>query len=442
MKQTMIFLPAIAAVLCLIPGCKQEKAIEIPISIQNGYGPFKLGLGGVAPNSEDGNNPWKKTYLQVTGIPEEWTDAKKGDIDVNIYQTVYQNYLQGNISQERYEELQKAWDWIPDTPNLSKEPLKCKIAFAFGKDAAGETGMVVDANNNLDFSDDALFIPPESNLNGIFNDSTVANHLIPVTYERLSDNRVVGEDVMLFIAYVPPYKLWMCNFSQHASATFKGREFAIASGNFTNLSYHQTELVVMNDRLKNGEKASRDDMISENEYLTLDDEVYKYKGVNMNRKVMLLEKMNLPKNQVCSTQTGFKAIPFEGSDFKSKTAITLDNYSGKYLLIDFWAVWCGPCIQELPNLKTMYENLDKSKVEIIGIVCDSSPDALETMIEKHGITWPQILSDETNAIKQKYNVAGYPSTFLIDPAGIIIAKNLRGKELENKINELITEDIR
>jgi peroxiredoxin len=432
----MIFLSTIAAVLCLIPGCKQEKAIEIPISIQNGYGPFKLGLGGVAPDSEDENNLWKKTYLQVKGIPEEWTDAKKGDINVNIYQTVYQNYLQGNISQEEYEELQKTWNWIPDTLNLSKAPLKCKIAFAFGKDAAGEIRMVVDANNNLDFGDDAIFSPLEFDINGNLNDSIASNNLIPVTYERLSNNRIVRENTALFIVYVPSYKLWMCNFSQYAGATFKGKEFAISSGGFTNLSYNKTGLVLMNDSLKDGEKVLRDDMISENEYLALEDGVYKYKGVNMNRNVMLLEKINLPKNQLYSTQTGFKAIPFEGSDFKSKTSITLDNYNGKYLLIDFWAVWCGPCVQELPNLKTMYENMDKSKVEVIGIVGDSQPDALEKMIEQYGITWPQILSDETSNIKQKYNVNGYPSTFLIDPAGIIIAKNLRGKELENKINEL------
>jgi peroxiredoxin len=436
MKQKMIFLQAIAVVLCLSSGCKQGNVIEIPISIQNGFGPFRLAMGGISPDSEDENNIWKRTYLQVTGIPKDWTDAKKGDIDVNIYQTVYQNYLQGNISQEIYEELQKSWNWIPDTLNLSKEPLKCKIAFAFGKDAAGEIKMVVDANNNLDFSDDAIFTPVEIDVNKDLSDSLVLNNRIPVTYEHLSNNRIVRENVGLFIAHEQSYNWWMCNFSQYASAVFKGKEFAI-SGDFANLSYHKTGLVLMDDSLKNGKKASRDDMISENEYLAFGEEVYTYKGVNMNRNVMILEKMNLPKNQLYSTQKGFKAIPFEGRDFKSKTDVTLDSYRGKYLFIDFWAVWCGPCIQELPHLKTMYENLDKSKIEIIGIVgSDPSNDELDAMIERYGITWTQILSDKANAITQKYNIHGYPTSFLLDPNGIIIAKNLRGKELENKINEL------
>jgi peroxiredoxin len=87
----------------------------------------------------------------------------------------------------------------------------------------------------------------------------------------------------------------------------------------------------------------------------------------------------------------------------------------------------------------MYENLDKSKIDIIGIVAESPSDALEKMIDQYGITWTQILSDETNAIKQKYGIHSYPTTFLIDPEGIIIAKNLRGEALENKINELLAE---
>ncbi|MDR2027755.1 MAG: TlpA family protein disulfide reductase [Prevotellaceae bacterium] len=430
----MKFLLAGVAVLCF--GCTRKNTIDIPVFIQNGYGPFSRMMGGIAPDWEDENNPWRKTYLQVSGIPDDWTDAKKGDICINMYQMTYQNYLLGKISRERYEELQKSWGWIPDTLSLSKTPLKCQIAFAFGKDAAGETKMVVDANNNLDFSDDAIFTP--LSVKGGVSDSLMLNNLIPVTYERLSNDRIVQEQTALFIVYRQAYNMWMSNFSQHIGAKFKGKEFAI-SGRFMDLSYDRTELLLMDDSLKGSKKASMDKVITENEYLMLDGKVYLYKGVNMNRNVMMLEEMNLPKNQLYSTQIGFKAIPFEGNDFKSKNSISLDKYKGKYLLIDFWAVWCGPCIQELPHLKTMYEKLDTSKIDIIGFVGDSPPDALEKTIDQYGITWMQILADETNGIKQKYKTYGYPATFLIDPEGIIIAKNLRGKELENKINKLIAE---
>ncbi|MBN1820940.1 MAG: TlpA family protein disulfide reductase, partial [Prolixibacteraceae bacterium] len=104
---------------------------------------------------------------------------------------------------------------------------------------------------------------------------------------------------------------------------------------------------------------------------------------------------------------------------------------------DFWAVWCGPCIGELPQLKTMYDSLDKSKIEFLGVVGESPSDDLNNLIDNYSITWPQILSDDKNDIIKKYGIQGYPTSLLINPEGIIIAKNLRGKQLENKIKELI-----
>ena len=139
--------------MAILISCSSEKktTIELPLTPQNGYGYFDSRLGGISPYAEGENNPWEKTYLTVTGVPENWTEVKFGDIETNIYQTVYQNYLTGNITKEWYENLQKSWGWVPDTLMLSKEPLKTKIAFAFGKDSAGVTNMIVDANNNLDF---------------------------------------------------------------------------------------------------------------------------------------------------------------------------------------------------------------------------------------------------------------------------------------------------
>jgi peroxiredoxin len=429
--------------VCLsVWGCTQKNTVELPITMKDGYGPFRSALGGLSPDSEDENNPWKKTCLSVTGIPEDWTEVKKGDIETNIYQTVYQNYLLGNITRERYEELQKSWNWTPDTLSLSKQFINCKIAFAFGRDTAGETKMVVDANNNLDFSDDMIFTPLEINLNDNVSDkdSLTMQHAVTVTYERLSGNKIIREKSPLFIVYAQPYNLWMCNFPKYATAMLGDTEIAVCSNDFTNLSYSKSSIVLLNDSLKNGAKAESENLISTDEYLIVKDKIYKYKGVNLNKNILILEKTNKDKDQLYSTQTGFKILPFKGENFITKDSVSLESYKGKYLFIDFWAVWCGPCIQELPALKTLYDNLDKTKIEIVSIAGDSPADGLTKMIEKYDITWTQILSDETNKITQTYGIHGYPTTFLVDPQGIIVAKNLRGKELENKIKELTATD--
>jgi thiol-disulfide isomerase/thioredoxin len=426
--------------LIYLLGCTNKNIIELPMTEKIGYGPFTSSLGGISAYSEDENNPWKKTYINASHIPDNWIDAKQGDIEINIYQSVYQNYHLGNITEELYKSLQTSWNWIPDTLNLSKKPLKCKIAFAFGKDSVGDLKMIVDKNNNLDFSDDKIFKPIEFTHNKkANNDSLALSNSIEVTYERFINNKIVTVKASLFITHMNQYKMSMSNFPQYAITQLNGEEIAICSNNFTNLSYNSATIAVVNDNIETRNKALDENIASMNEYLEIKGEVYKNLGVNLNKNILTLEKISLPKNQLHSTQVGFKSFPLKGNDFITNSLISLDSLKGKFVLLDFWAVWCGPCIKEMPNLKELYSKVDKSKFEIVGIVGDSPSAALKKIIDKQSIDWPQILSDDTNKIKETYGIKGYPTSFLLNPKGIIVAKNLRGKELVEKIISLINE---
>jgi len=437
MKNMLLFF---SLLFCAITSA-QKNIIELPITLQNGYGPFSPGFSGIGTNSNEENNPWKKTYVKCIGIPTTWTDTKQGAIETNIQQTVYQNYLSGNITPEFYTEFKKSSNWSVDTLNLSKKPIKCKIAFATGKNATGVTEMVVDANNNHDFSDDVIFKPADYNEqdpNSKINfDSICSKTTIIVSYERFSKNKIVWEKVPLFILHMTGRDIYMCNFPQYATTRLDGKELAICFNNFMSVTYKTPSITLLNDSLKIGKKANNEDIVSVNEYIKIKDNVYKNIGVNPNKNTLVLEKINKDRNQLCSSQIGFKTFAFEGQNFKTKSSISLNDYKGKYLLIDFWSVYCVPCIQEFANLKEIYNKTDKSKFEIIGIVGDSPLDELEKRIDKYSVTWPQIVSDEKNKIKETYGVSGYPTTFLINPDGIIVGKNLRGKNLANKIDELI-----
>jgi len=90
-------------------------------------------------------------------------------------------------------------------------------------------------------------------------------------------------------------------------------------------------------------------------------------------------------------------------------------------------------------LKELYKKTDREKFEIIGIVGDSPSNSLRDIIERDSITWIQILSTDSNKIKETYGIHEYPTTFLVNPEGIIVAKNLRGKELEEEVLDLINE---
>ena len=427
-------------ILCtiLLLSCSRGKIIELPLTTQNGYGPFSSAVGGISPFDEDENNPWGKTHIKVSKGPIGLTDIKYGDIETNIHQSVYQDYLLGNITKEWYEDLQKSWNWIPDTLNLSKTPIKTKIAFAYGKDPDGVTKMVIDANNNLDLSDDKAFIPSDIlSMTSSDKDSIALAHSIPVAIEVFIHNKIVSVTVPLFVVYHSQIDRFMLNFPKYATTQYKGENIAVRSNHFTNLSYDKTDITLVNADMKEGDKAKEKDVILKNEYIEIKGEIYRNLGVNTNKNVLILEKADLPKTQLVSTQIGYKSYPFNGEEYSTKSPISLESLKGKYVLLDFWAVWCGPCIQEFPNLKELYAKVDTSKFEIIGIVGDSSFDALVETINRHQITWPQIISNDTNRIKEEYGVQSYPTSLLLDPDGIIIAKNLRGEGLTDRVLKLI-----
>ncbi len=434
----MRFKTAFLATICILSlsNSTKQKIIEIPVEQMEGYGSLHSTLIGMTPYTDDENNPWKNTFLKVQGVPEYWTDVKYGDIETNIYQSVYQNYILGNITKELFEGLKLTWTWNPDTLVYSKQPLRTKIAFAFGKDSIGVTKMVVDANNNLDLSDDECFTPYVITEGEYINKDTAAlENAINVSFERYLNGGKVSETTPLFIAYMSRSKRFVFNFPQYLTANFDGERLEVCSQDFTNLSYFNPSLGIIKNSLTDGDKVSSENLISKNEFIEIKDNRYKFLGINQNK--LVLEKINLPKDEITSSQVGYRAFSFIGDDFLTDSPIASDELRGKYVYLDFWAVWCAPCLKEIPYLKELYNKTDRDKFEIIGIVGDSPLNTLQEIIKKDSITWPQILSTETNRIIAEFGVQGYPSTFLIDPEGIIIAKDIRGKELEERILNLI-----
>jgi peroxiredoxin len=122
------------------------------------------------------------------------------------------------------------------------------------------------------------------------------------------------------------------------------------------------------------------------------------------------------------------------------TPVTLSSYKGKYVLIDFWASWCGPCRQENPNVVKAYNKYKTKKFTIIGVSLDKpgAKDAWMSAIKNDGLTWTQVsdLQFWDNKAAKLYGITSIPQNFLLDPTGKIIAKNLRGGDLEAKLAEI------
>ena len=141
--------------------------------------------------------------------------------------------------------------------------------------------------------------------------------------------------------------------------------------------------------------------------------------------------------RMASTRIGNIAPAFEQNDTNGNP-LSLGSFRGRYVLLDFWASWCGPCRQENPNLVRTYEKF-KDKMVILGISLDNKKEPWLKAIQDDNLNWPQVsdLKGWANSVAGQYGVKSIPANFLLDPEGRIIAKGLRGPQLEQKLTELL-----
>jgi thiol-disulfide isomerase/thioredoxin len=140
------------------------------------------------------------------------------------------------------------------------------------------------------------------------------------------------------------------------------------------------------------------------------------------------------------TAIGAKALNFEGPNPEGEI-LSLESLKGKVTIIDFWASWCRPCRIENPNLVRLYKRMHDKGLEIVGVSLDKSKVNWERAIEDDGLIWNHVSSlqywKETIAVL--YGVRSIPEAFVLNEDGVIVAKNLRGAQLDAKIEELLGE---
>lgn len=179
-------------------------------------------------------------------------------------------------------------------------------------------------------------------------------------------------------------------------------------------------------------------------YLTMHNkpEVVKtaYESMGESLRSLNFVKTNMIRyNAMENTQTGKSFVDMTGKTVDGED-VRLSDYvgKGKYVLVDMWASWCGPCRSEIPNIAALYKEYKEKGLVVLGIVVWDKVDKAREAMKELGISWPQLMEVGEQA-SEKYGVNGIPHIILFAPDGTILARDLMGEQLKQTVDEVMNK---
>jgi peroxiredoxin len=388
----------------------------------------------------------------VTGLPDTLNNMKVWHAFLDYKQYFYWAYKHGIWSKKDFENYNKNTGNLIKSEKQTKKWVDCIVTMAFGKNSQGQWVVILDRNNNEDLNDDkpVNFKTDTVQFKGI--SLPVKKAKVNLTFQIYRNHKVLTlrePFVLIYELKKGPESLGL-EYDKYLRGQWKikGKTYDVSLTNLGFTAQYVPEegtylLVDLNKDGKFGVLSGSNERYRTDQPFNIEGITWKVDSIKPNGTTVYLTKPDTTVLPKLSLRKGAEAPNFTAKTLNDKN-FSLNNLRGKYVLLDFWGTWCPACLKELPNLKKANQRFSGKNFEIIGICVDSRKKHVKQFVENRNITWPQIFVSYGNTkgtIVNLYDVIGYPSEYLINPEGKVVASGmgLRGKQLikilKSKLNQ-------
>lgn len=406
---------------------------EIPVAFNTGKAPYVQSYNVGLPQRNESDYIYEREFK---GLPVGWSaDETNFSHEILDYaQHLHQKHLAGEFTDSAFNAVSEKFK--VDYSHVIDDEVACMRYLAF-REMDSCIQFVVDANANLDFSDDEVHMLCWKPMP---TDGSVKREKVELAfeYEYVQGGGIERDELSMVvlvdsIKFTPTYAMLgiLTATNGYGEFTFEQDTFYVKSP-IAGYKLSKYSSIFHSPNLASGDRISKDD------YFNLNGRVIQFTGISNDPASIQFREL-VDGEKPLSAKPGFFIPSFGGTDVVSGSQIHINDLIGKYVYIDIWGSWCSGCVMDLPKLVESYAKRDSSNVAFLGVAYDT-PENLDAAIEKYGITWPNVLSTEDNNITELLNVKGYPTTILVNPEGKVIATGLRGENLNNLIAEAIAVD--
>lgn len=383
--------------------------IKVELNRHIGPGPFQQSMSLFRANPTDESERYFNLHEKTKGLPDQYSELEVGSLPSDFRQMAFSAIKRGILDSANYYGGWFSDDSPAELAELTSEYIDTEVSIAYGQIEERHI-LIIDKNNNEDFSDDEVIELNADELNmKAFSSPSIYSAMV----ERYSGKGAVKDSV--YFAFLPLEQMGRIYMSpsHHRSGSFmhNGKEhFVYVNNSFYGIQYTPATLkLIYSDKEHTQEdiRPSMDSYLSHKDFIQGEYFDYQIAGIDLGGQVLKLvidEKKDRKGTSIGQIAPDVTGIQLDGNPFKVEAGTTT--------LLDFWGTWCGPCIAEIPYLQDAYELFKEEGFQIVSIANDNK-DAVESFLEKNSMPWIHMMEKEAGSANSDYRIRGYPTTFLL-----------------------------